>query len=117
MDSYGVTWESTTSGKCVYVDKGRGTNIGGSSNYTIIGLEENRSYIITVTATNAAGSTVSVPVTALTGEAGEGLCGAIHPQKNMWKKRNSISSTTKNTIIINFCIYISFGGLSINIIF
>ena len=115
VDGYEVTWEKDTSGECVYVDNGSATNIVASSNYTIIGLEENSNYTIIVTATNAAGSAVSVPVTAMTGEAGEGLCGAIHPQKNMWKKRMyAISSTTKNTI--NICIYIGFGGLSINII-
>ena len=45
--------------------------ITDDSNYTITGLEEDSNYTITVTATNAAGSAVSVPVTGMTGEAGE----------------------------------------------
>ena len=43
----------------------------GSTSYMITGLEEDSSYSITVTATNAAGSSaVSGTVTAVTGEAG-----------------------------------------------
>ena len=42
-------------------DGTRGSTIitGGSSSYTITGLEEDSNYTITVTATNAAGSAVS----------------------------------------------------------
>ena len=43
---------------------------GGSTSYTITRLEEDSNYTITVTATNAAGSAVSVPVTRMTREAG-----------------------------------------------
>ena len=71
VDSYEVTWERDTSGECNDVDGGLTTIIDGSTSYNITGLEEDSSYIITVTATNAAGSAVSVPVTAMTGEAGE----------------------------------------------
>ena len=73
VDNYEVMWERDTSGKCPGVDEGSATITGGSTSYTISGLEEDSSYTITVTATNAAGSAVSVPVTAMTGEAGEGL--------------------------------------------
>ena len=73
VDSYEVMWERDTSGKCPDVDEGSATITGGSTSYTITGLEEDSSYTITMTATNAAGSAVSVPVTAMTGEAGEEL--------------------------------------------
>ena len=73
VDSYEVMWERDTSGECPGVDEGSATITGGSTSYTISGLEEDSSYTITVTATNAAGSAVSIPITAMTGEAGEGL--------------------------------------------
>ena len=72
-DSYEVTWERDTSGECTDVDEGSTTISGSSTSYTISGLEEDSTYTITVTATTALGSAVSVPVTAVTGEAGEGL--------------------------------------------
>ena len=71
VDNYVVMWERDTSRECPGVDKDSTTITGGSTSYTISGLEEDSSYTITVTATNAAGSAVSVPVTAMTGEAGE----------------------------------------------
>ena len=67
-----MMWEKDPSGECSDVDEGSATITGGSINYTITGLEEDSNYIITVAATNAAGCAVSVPVTAMTGEAGEG---------------------------------------------
>ena len=73
VDSYEVTWERDTSGECPDVDEDSATISGSSTSYTISGLEEDSNYTITVTATNTAGSAVSVPVTAVTGEAGEGL--------------------------------------------
>ena len=66
-------WERDTSGECTDVDMNSTTISGSSTSYTISGLEEDSNYTITVTATNTAGSAVSVPVTAVTGEAGEGL--------------------------------------------
>ena len=66
-------WERDTSGECPGMDEGSATIIGASASYTILRLEEDSSYTITVTATNAAGSAVSIPVTAMTGEEGEGL--------------------------------------------
>ena len=73
VDSYEVVWERDTSGECPDEDEGSATITDGSTSYTITGLEEDSSYTITVTATNAAGSAASDPVTGMTGEAGEGL--------------------------------------------
>ena len=73
VDSYEVMWERDTSGECPDVDEGSATISGSSTSHTISGLEEDSNYTITVTAINTAGSAVSVPVTAVTGEAGEGL--------------------------------------------
>ena len=48
-------------------ERGIGADVNnGSTNYTITGLEEDSSYTITVTATNAAGSAASDPVTGMT---------------------------------------------------
>ena len=73
IDSYVVMSERDTSGECPDVDMDNATISGTSTSYTISGLQEDSNYTITVTATNAAGSVVSVPVTGMTGEAGEGL--------------------------------------------
>ena len=73
VDSYEVTWERDTSGECTDVDENSATISGSSTSHTISGLQEDSNYTITVTATNTAGSAVNVPVTAVTGEAGEGL--------------------------------------------
>ena len=70
MDSYEVIWERDTSKDCPDVDEGSATITDGSTSYTITGLEEDSNYTINVTAINAAWSAVSVPVTAMTGEAG-----------------------------------------------
>ena len=68
-----MMWERGTSGECRDEDEGSATITDGSTSYTITGLEEDSSYTITVTATNAAGSAASEPVTGMTGEAGKGL--------------------------------------------
>jgi len=73
VNSHEVMWERETSGECPDEDDDSATITDGSASYTITGLEEDSSYIITVTATNAAGSVVSDPVTGMTGEAGERL--------------------------------------------
>ena len=73
VESYDVSWERDTSGECPNGDSNSTSVSGGSASYTITGLQEDSTYTITVTATNTAGSAVSVPVTAVTGEAGEGL--------------------------------------------
>ena len=63
VDSYEVVWERD--------DARSGTTItDGSTSYTITGLEEDSSYTITVTATNAAGSAASEPVTGRTLKTG-----------------------------------------------
>ena len=74
VDSYEVMWERDTSGECPDEDEGSATITDGSTSYTITGLEEDSSYTITVTATNAVGSAVSHPLTGTTGEAGKGQC-------------------------------------------
>ena len=71
VDSYEVMWERDTSGECPDEDEGSATITDGSTSYTITGLEEDSSYIITVNATNDAGSAISVSVTEMTEEAGE----------------------------------------------
>ena len=71
VDSYEVMWQRDTSGECSDEDEGSTTITDGSTSYDIMGLEEDSSYSITVTATNSAGSAVSDAVTAMTLEAGE----------------------------------------------
>ena len=71
VDSYEVMWERDTSGECPDVDEGNATVSGSSASYTITQLEEDSSYTINITATNAAGSVTSAHVTEMTGEAGE----------------------------------------------
>ena len=75
VNKYEVMWERDTSGECDNMDEGSNIITNGSTSYTIRGLQEDSNYTITVTATNTAGSAVSVPVTAVTGKAGEGLSG------------------------------------------
>ena len=72
VDSYEVMWQRDTSGECPDEDEGSTTITDGSTSYDIMGLEEDSSYSITVTASNAAGSSaVSNTVTAMTLETGE----------------------------------------------
>ena len=72
VDSYEVMWQRHTSGECPDKDEDSISLTGGSTSYDIMGLEEDSSYSITVTASNAAGSSaVSNTVTAMTLEAGE----------------------------------------------
>ena len=71
--SYEVMWETDDIGGCSGgSDMDNATITDGSTSYDIIGLEEDSSYTITVTASNSAGSSVvSNTVTAMTLEAGE----------------------------------------------
>ena len=71
VDSYEVMWQRDTSGECPDEDEDSISLTDGSTSYDIMGLEEDSSYSITVTARNAAGSAVSNTVTAMTREAGE----------------------------------------------
>ena len=54
------------------MDKGSANITDGSTTYLITGVQENSSYSISVTAINPIASTASAPITAMTGEAGEG---------------------------------------------
>ena len=65
-----MMWERDTSVGCS--DEDEGSDIIITSFYDIMGLEEDSSYTITVTASNSAGSSAnSNTVTAMTLEAGE----------------------------------------------
>ena len=74
VDSYEVMWETDDIGGCSGGSDMDSTTItDGSTSYDIMGLEEDSSYTITVTASNSAGSSAdSNTVTAMTLEAGEG---------------------------------------------
>ena len=67
-----MMWQRDTSGECPDEDEDNISLTDGSTSYDIMGLEEDSSYSITVTASNAAGcSAVSNTVTAMTLEAGK----------------------------------------------
>ena len=71
--SYVVTWQTDDVGGCSGGnDTGSTTITDGSTSYDITELEEDSSYMIIVTASNSAGSSVdSNTLTAMTMEAGE----------------------------------------------
>ena len=73
VDSYEVMWETDDIGGCSGGSDLDSTTItDGSTSYDIMGLKEDSSYTISVTASNSAGSSaVSNTVTAMTLEAGE----------------------------------------------
>ena len=71
VDSYEVMWMRDTSGECLDEDSGISTITDGSTSYNITKAEEDSRYTVTVKASNAAGSAVSVTVTGMTMEAGE----------------------------------------------
>ena len=71
VDTYEVMWETDTTEECPRREIRIKTITGGSNSYKMTDLFEDRSYTITVKATNATGSSVSDPVTAMTREAGE----------------------------------------------
>ena len=67
-----MMWQRDTSGECPDEDEDSATISGGSTSYNIMGLEEDSSYSITVTANYRVGSNaVSNTVTAMTLAAGE----------------------------------------------
>ena len=71
---YEVKWQKDTSGKCLVKNTDNGNATVVSTSYTITGVDGDSRYTITVIATDSAGSnTVSVPITALTKEAGENI--------------------------------------------
>ena len=63
-------WQRDTSVGCSDEDENSTTITEGSTSYEIMGLEEDSSYSLNVTAANAAGSS-TVSVTVMTEEAGE----------------------------------------------
>ena len=63
-------WQRDTSVGCSDEDEGSATITDSSTSYEIMGLEEDSSYSLTVTAANVAGSS-AVSETAMTEEAGE----------------------------------------------
>ena len=88
VDSYEVMWQRDTSGDCPDEDEGSMLVPGGSTSYTITGLAGVSSYTITVTATNAAGSAVSEPLTVMTTEAGKTTLNAWCTVRVMGVKRS-----------------------------
>ena len=66
-------WERDTTLKCsdVDMDTVTFTDISSSISLTITGLEEDSSYVITVTGTSVTGNTDNVSVNAVTTEAGD----------------------------------------------
>ena len=71
-------WQRDTSGDCPDEDGGSDTVTGGTTSYTIEGLEEYITYSITVEASNAVGSAVSEPDTGRTSEASELITSFIY---------------------------------------
>ena len=74
MDNYmyEVMWKRDTSGECSDEDESSTIITDGSTNYDIVGLEEDSSYSITVTARNMTGNnTINETVIAETEEAGK----------------------------------------------
>ena len=78
VDSYTVTWERDTSVKCSNGDNGSNSITADSTCYIVMGLDEDSSYIFTVTASNIDGSARSDLVIEMTDEAGERLSKLDH---------------------------------------
>ena len=68
-----MMWQRDTTGECPDEDIGSTTITDSSTSYTITGLEEDSSYTITVTASNAAGKAMDDPVNITTMESGKTL--------------------------------------------
>ena len=73
VTSYEVMWQTNNIGGCSGGSDMDSTTItDDSTSYEIMGLEEDSTYSITVTASNSAGSSgLGSPVTEMTMEAGE----------------------------------------------
>ena len=71
VESYKLIYEGTHLQSCPTNHFGNYSINGGSTSYTITELEEHSNYTVTVTAVNEADSVVSIPVSAMTMEAGE----------------------------------------------
>ena len=79
-----MVWERDTSaGECPDEDEGSTTITGDSTSHTIVGLEVDSTYTITVTAINAAGSSISESVSGVTNEIGRILYIIIFNNKNL----------------------------------
>ena len=87
--------------KCSNEDNGSNSITNGSTCYIVMGLDEDSSYIFTVTASNIDGSARSDLVIGMTDEAGEGLC--------KWSGRRvdmSYNSISYSSFCISwFCVY------------
>ena len=70
VTSYEVVWQRDTTVGCLFEDEGSVTVSGASSGYFLNILEQDSRYTITVTASNAAGSS-QVTITEMTNEEGE----------------------------------------------
>lgn len=71
MTGYEVRWQRNISVGCSDQDEGRATITDGSTDYEIVGLEEDSSYSVNLRAFNDAGSgAVSDTIPAMTVEAG-----------------------------------------------
>ena len=70
VDSYEVMWQRDTSGECSDEDEGSTTITDGSTDYTIEGLEEDSTYMVTVTAVYSIGNANSNMTVVTTSEAG-----------------------------------------------
>ena len=68
LDSYEVMWQRDSSGECPDEDEGSTTITDGSTSYTIEGLEEDSTYMVTVTIAYYTGNVNNV--TVATKEAG-----------------------------------------------
>ena len=88
VDNYAVMWQRDTSLECPDDEVDGSDRVTGDfTGYTINGLEEDSSYIITVTVFNDAGSSEDT-VTVMTEEAGERYCctysGPIGPGMSLY---------------------------------
>ena len=66
-----ITWERDTSGECSYEDKGSATITNVTTSHTITGLEEDSSYILSVT---AIAINVDISITGHTKKDGKKNC-------------------------------------------
>ena len=71
VDSYEVMWQRNTSQKCPDEDKGSTTITDSSTSYTIKGLEEDSTYMVTVAAVYSIGNVNSNMTVVTTSEAGQ----------------------------------------------
>ena len=104
VDNYVVTWKRDNAGECPVKHEGNRHITDGSLSYTIEQLEEDSNYTITLTAVNAAGRAVSVPVTGMTKEAGKGLTEiiAMDERESVFFPAPSAAPTSVHTSDVTF---------------